>query len=217
MKLFILIHYCLQPETAHYAKECNTDNARMFGLLLVLHALAEDLDLPLDLHPQDKLVQTLIVSCSVNDTEPVVLQLLRQSLDIINLPVFLLLRDGQKSSDEGLLNVRKAELVGNLGNGSAELVGELNLLVALELLLPEFAVCSALLEVGVGEVVLSVEARGAFLDSVSHWLAPSQQYWRTYRDTRVQTVQVVCAPDDQDTVVRLEPIHLVQEVAPHIV
>jgi len=61
------------------------------------------------------------------------------------------------------LDVGKAEVVRDVCDGVAKLVGELDFLVVGELLLPELAVGYALLEVWVGEEVQPVEARRSFL------------------------------------------------------
>jgi hypothetical protein len=76
-------------------------------------------------------------------------------------------RDSRASNDQRchkrLLDVGEAEAVRDLGNGLAELVGELDILVVRQLALPKPAVGDALVQVRVREVVLAVEARGAFL------------------------------------------------------
>ena len=69
----------------------------------------------------------------------------------------------EEGRDEGLLYVRETEVVGDLRNGPAQLVGKLDLLVVGQLRLPELAVRDPLLQVWVREVVFPVEARWAFL------------------------------------------------------
>jgi len=61
------------------------------------------------------------------------------------------------------LHVGEAEVVGDVGDGTAELVREVDLLVVGELFLPEVAVGLALIEAWVGKEVLSVESGRTFL------------------------------------------------------
>ncbi|EEY19368.1 predicted protein [Verticillium alfalfae VaMs.102] len=124
----------------------------------VIDALPQNLNLLLDLDPEHQLVEPVARVITHHDPR-IRRRPARPPLAGPGAPP----RQRQQRRDERLLDVRKAELVRDLGNGAAQTIRELNLLVALELSLPEAAVRLALVDVGVREEVLPVEAGGAFL------------------------------------------------------
>ena len=154
---------------------------RLDGPSAFLHLLAQDGNLLLDLSPQEIPIKAMV----------------RVGRD--RLVVVLLRRNGQQRRHEGFLDVGEAEPVRDLGDGRAQLVGELDVLVVRQLGLPEPAVPDPLREVGVREQVFPVEAAGPL------------------GDARVEALQVVGAPDHQDAVVVLEAVNLVEEVAADLV
>jgi hypothetical protein len=140
-----LVHICLSVSESGWS-----------GLL---HPLPQDGHLFLDFNPQDQVIQPIIVR---PNTDPAVLDLLSgHSLPFRRPSRFS--GEHDQRCHKRLLDVGEAEAVRDLGNGLAELVGELDVLVVRQLALPEPAVGDALVQVGVREVVLAVEARGAFL------------------------------------------------------
>lgn len=118
------------------------------NLVLLLHAIPQNLNLLLDLDPQRQLLQVAVIISVIDNAKPVILKLLRQSLDTVSFPATAMVRaarNGKQGGHKGLLDVGKAKLVSNLGDGLAKLVGEVDFFVALELVLPEVAVGNALL------------------------------------------------------------------------
>jgi hypothetical protein len=113
------------------SRPAGRQSALKLVVLLILDSLAEDLDLPLHLDPEIILVQVVITAIDaaaartlvVADENPGVARATARSL-ALGAP-----RDGEERGNEGLLDVGEAEAVGDLGNGPAQLVGELDVLV----------------------------------------------------------------------------------------
>jgi hypothetical protein len=141
-----------------------------------LNSLPQDGDLLLYLHPENILVQVIVVTVAV----PIVTHCVEIVMSINAHPLVIAVAamlgahssmtlvvrlpcDGQEGRNERFLHISEAELVGDLGDWLAQLVGELDVVVLAQLLLPEVAIGDALLQVGVGEEVLPVEARRALL------------------------------------------------------
>jgi hypothetical protein len=101
--------------------------------------------LDLNLNPEDELFKITTLTTNLDPPIPGFLNPIVQAW-LANLWVS---RDGQESSNERLLNVRKAELVSNLGNCLAQLIRKLNIFIISELLLPEMAVCDTLFKIGI--------------------------------------------------------------------
>ena len=108
-------------------------------------------------------------------------------------------RNSQKGGDKGFLDVGEAELVRDLCNGRAQLIRKLNVFIVRQLSLPVLAILDPLLEVGVREKVLSVEA------------AWSLGY------PGVEALQVIRTAYHQDAVIVLESIDLVEEVTTDLI
>jgi hypothetical protein len=87
--------------------------------------------------------------------------------------------------------------------------------VVLQLGLPKLAVGHALLEVGIWEKVQPVETRWPFLSLSVPFVVVT--LWATYRNARIKTFQMVGAPHNEDSIIALEPIDPVQEVAANLI
>jgi hypothetical protein len=132
--------------------------AKQSSLLVFLDAFAEDLDLLLDLNPQHEVIQVttlVIIKCY---SDPLVLEISHEIPLLLLCALLSLACQRQQGSHECLLHIGKAKLVGDIGNGLAELVGKVDVLVVLEFALPKVTVGDALLEIRVGEQVFSVKA-----------------------------------------------------------
>ena len=106
-------------------------------------------------------------------------------------------RDRQQRGHKGLLDVGKAEILGDARDRLGQPQRKLNLGVAFEFPAPELAVQHALLEIGVREEVFAVETA------------------RPLADAGVELFDVVGAAHHQDAVVVLQPVDFVEEVAAH--
>jgi hypothetical protein len=105
----------------------------------LLHPLPQDRHLFLDFNPQDQIIKLLVSP----NADPAVLDLVPGHSLPFGRPSRFTGEHNQRCHKR-LLDVGEAEAVGDLGNGPAELVGELDIFVVRQLALPEAAVGDAL-------------------------------------------------------------------------
>lgn len=163
------IHHSLlvkmRIKTNHHNLQIHIHRLRLTLPITLIQSLPQNLNLLPNLNPKHQLLQLgVLTTRAIHNLHPVIRRINRQHIHRRHNPLWLLVpRNGQQSRHKRLLYIRKAELVRDAGDSVTQLVREDDLLVVLELGLPEVAVGDAFMEVRVWEQVFPVEAGGAFL------------------------------------------------------
>jgi hypothetical protein len=138
--LYVCTEYCQSSEILYLCLFlrsqfiCYTCQAELhLRCILLFHTLPQYRNLLLNLNPQWQLIQIRIILCRlVQHLHPIIFcQVHRHNHGIIVLvalitfiPITSISRNSKQSCYKCLLHVRKAEVVRDVRNGAAELVGE---------------------------------------------------------------------------------------------
>ena len=113
-------------------------------------------------------------------------------LDLLTDP-FLGSNDDEKGSNKCLFEVGKAETLGDFCDGLGKLGWEVDALILRELRSPVITVLDPLRSCWKGEVILAVK---------STW---------PFRDARIESLQVICAPEHHQAFVGFQSVNFIQE------